>query len=93
VGEEGNTAAGALGAGGFSTHPACAFRPCAVRWGGQRAEILTAESSALPCREKSCEGEGRNGCKVFLSLAGWQLGLETAMLRPSLLREMEECIS
>ena len=25
--------------------------------GGQRAEILTAESSALPSREKSCDGE------------------------------------
>ena len=60
--------------GSAGTHPACAFRPCAVRWGGPRAEILAAECSALPSREKSCEGEGRNGCKVFLSLAGWLAG-------------------
>ena len=80
--------------GSAGTHPACAFRPCAVRWGGPRAEILAAECSALPSREKSCEGEGRNGCKVFLSLAGWlagwQLGLEAATLHISLLREKED---
>lgn len=57
--------------------------------GGQRAEILTAESSALPSREKSCDGEGRNFCKVFLSLSGWQLGLATAVPCISDLREQD----
>lgn len=67
VGQEGNANAEALltQMSSAGIHPA--FRPCAVRWGGQRAEILTTESSTLPSREKSSKGEGRNG----VSVPGW----------------------